>query len=144
MLRVAQALLIATVRARPQNAGSKPRLGARMAEPRKAQGLRVSAFALPSTIRNPRLPAAAEGKDMTDLVEVLARAMMTADWNASGEGRPEDSKIKHYYLMTRAALAAVEAAGYRVVPVEPYVCKSCGQWHGGMTKICPNRPKVTP
>lgn len=72
---------------------------------------------------------------MTDLVEALARALCIADrrdpdedWTTDGviqldialpEGEEQLWRTHPYAGRARAALSALEAAGYRLVPVEP-------------------------
>ena len=52
--------------------------------------------------------------DQTDLVEAVARACAASDDETAG------ARYTNYWAdMARAALAAIEAAGWRVVPVEP-------------------------
>ncbi len=69
---------------------------------------------------------------MTDnMVHRVAEAMMKADWDASGEGRPEDTKIKHYYLMARAAMEAMreptEEMGSAAAPMMGWKALGGGQ-----------------
>lgn len=46
----------------------------------------------------------------------MAEAMMRADWEASAHDRPPDADLKSYYRMAQAAL---DAAGFVIVPKEP-------------------------
>jgi hypothetical protein len=51
---------------------------------------------------------------MTTLIEMMAKAIDQSDEAVGGERHME-----YWHDLARAALAAIEAAGYRVVPVQP-------------------------
>ena len=60
---------------------------------------------------------------MADLVETVARAIAEYGTSHFGDDSPFDEQSQLQRAMrlgeARAALSAIEAAGYRVVPVEP-------------------------
>jgi hypothetical protein len=58
--------------------------------------------------------------DRDKLIEAMARAICEYETPESYDDLPEISMIKKYFRATaQAALAAIEAAGFAVVPLEP-------------------------
>lgn len=60
---------------------------------------------------------------MTNLIETIARAIEFGFWSSQQDA-------------ARAALAAIEAAGYRVVPVEPVVSQGAAG-EDALRVVCP-------
>lgn len=78
------------------------------------------------------------------LIETMARALAREEWpHASADARAswEHNRWPDYVREATAALTAIEAAGMRVVPVEPTEAMIQGwinEWHEGVGVIVLN------